>query len=59
MGGCLKMSNEEFEILQKENEEIRESINKEVLQEAGNKEAWLRINELVENEILQERFCGE
>ena len=49
-----------FEELKKENEKMREELNK--LIGFGHKriyKSWIKINELIENEIQQERLCGQ
>ena len=49
----------EFKQLQKENEEIRDSLDNCLpIDEAENKDIWERINELINNEIEQEKLCN-
>ena len=50
----------EFKQLQKENEIMRNSLdNCFPIDEAENKDIWERVNELIENEIQQEKFCNQ
>jgi len=52
--------NKEFKKLQKENARIRNSIDNCLpIEEAENKDVWEKINILINNEIEQERMCGE
>jgi len=51
---------ENFKELQKENEEIRDSIDNCLpIDEAENKDVWEKINELINNEINQELCCNQ
>jgi uncharacterized membrane-anchored protein len=50
----------EIEELQKKNNEIRDTIRDIIEEWSGDKaEIFILINELIENEIEQEKFCGE
>jgi uncharacterized protein (DUF885 family) len=59
--------NKEFKELQKENKKINKNINESldaILKNNPNKPYWIEtmnnlISELINNEIEQERFCGE
>jgi len=47
-----------YKELQKENEEIRDSLDNCLpIDKEENKDIWERINELINNEIEQEKFC--
>lgn len=53
------MTNKEFERLQEENAVIRNSIDNCIpIDEAENKDVWEKINNLISNEINQERECN-
>lgn len=50
----------ELETLKKNNEEIRDSIDNCLpIDTAENDDVWKKINELVENELQQEKFCNQ
>jgi hypothetical protein len=59
--------NKEFRNLRKENKKIREDINKLLdmnITKTNTKKyfkvsVWEKINELIDNEVEQEKFCGE
>ena len=54
------MKKEEFETLQKENDEIRNKINKLIGVNYPNySPLWVLISELIDNEIEQEKACGQ
>ncbi len=60
------MTKKEFERLREENEKIRKSIQKWIdelaknsrLKKEWNKTIWLKINQLINNEIDQEKECN-
>lgn len=56
------MESKEFEILKKGNDKIRENINaifRDLKLDETAKDLWLLINNLVNNEIEQEKLCVE
>ena len=51
---------QEFKQLQKENEELRDSIDNCLpIAEWENKDCWEKINLLIENEREQEKLCNQ
>jgi len=46
----------EFEVLQKDNEKLREEITKII---GFSNPLWIKINELIENELEQEKLCNQ
>ncbi len=49
----------EIKDLKQENEEIRNSIDNCIpIDKAENEDTWGKINQLIENEIEQERLCN-
>ena len=54
------MKNKTIKQLKKENEEIRNLLdNCFPIDTAENEDTWKKIGFLIENEIKQERMCGE
>jgi len=52
--------NKEFKELQKENEKIRDRIDGIIgLNYPAYSPLWVAISELIDNEIEQEKWCGE
>ena len=50
----------EFKRLKKENAEIRNSIDNCLpIDEAENEDTWEKINQLINNEIAQEKLCNQ
>ncbi|MHA1755899.1 MAG: hypothetical protein ACTSVV_03950 [Promethearchaeota archaeon] len=50
----------QFEKLKQENEEIRDSIDNCLpIDKVENEDIWKKINNLIENEIEQERYCNQ
>ena len=60
-GLCVSCENKiEFEKLQEENESLRDSIDGYLpIDKAENLHTWKLINELIENELNQEKLCGK
>lgn len=59
MVNCYK---KEFEELQEKNEKLRDEINNicdDLKLEETRQDLWLLINELIENELNQEKLCNE
>ena len=55
----IKMTIIEFEKLKEENEQIREEISKMLgITEPKLSLIWIKVNELISNEIDQERECN-
>ena len=50
--------NKEFLFLQKQNKNIRNKM-REMMSDFNKDELWILINELITNEIEQERYCNE
>ena len=48
----------EFLFLQKQNKNIRNKM-REMMSDFNKDELWILINELITNEIEQERYCNE
>ena len=54
------MTNQELQELKKENEEMRDSLDNCLpIDTAENKDVWEKINELINNEIEQKKFCNQ
>jgi len=52
--------NKEFKKLQKENSDIRDSLDGYLpIENSENERCWKLINELIENEIEQESYCNQ
>lgn len=50
----------DFKKLQKENEEIREELDNLIgIENPIYSPIWVKINELIENELQQEEFCNQ
>ena len=51
--------NKKFKLLKKENEKIREEIDEVIgINYPNYSPLWVKINELIENEIQQEEMCN-